>query len=111
MKKLDIPNYQSLKGLKINEWEIYKASDTAIHDCGGDCYIFGLKRECGHSTHAAVAISQNIDDDGFIRVTLMYHQYSNRFYTWNPKLEVLKNKMGFWKNIVFYIEKEHKKYL
>ena len=109
MKKLDIPNYESLKGVRINEWEIYKANDTNIHDCGGSCYLFSLKRECGHSTHAAVAISQNIDD-GFIRVTLMYHQYSNRFYTWNPKLEVLKDKMGFWKNIVFYIEKEHKKY-
>jgi hypothetical protein len=110
MKKLDIPNYQSLKGLKINEWEIYGVADTIEHECGGSCYIFRLKRECGHPSHAGVAITQNIDD-GCIRVTLMYHQYSNKFYTWNPKLEVLKDKMGFWKNIVFYIEKEHQKYL
>ena len=60
MKKLDIPNYQSLIGLKINEWEIHKATETAIYDCGGDCYIYRLKRECGHSSHAAVAINQNL---------------------------------------------------
>ena len=111
MKKLDIPNYESLKGLKINMWEIYAAADTMEAECGGGCYIFRLKRECGHVRHGAVAISQNIDDDGFIKVTLMYEAYRNKFYTWNPKLEVLKDKMGIWKNIVFYIEKEHQKYL
>ena len=107
MKKLDIPNYESLKGVRINEWEIYAAADTGMN---GD-YVFRMKRICGHPNHSAVAISKNIDDDGTIKVTLMYHQYSNQFYSWNPKLSTMKDKMAFWKAIEFYIEKQHQKYL
>ena len=109
MKKLDIPNYESLKGFRINEWEIYAAADTGMSITGK--YVFRLKRICGHPKHGAVSIDKNIDDDGTIKVTLMYESYTNQFYSWNPKLSTMRDKMAFWKAIEFYIEKEHQKYL
>lgn len=102
MKKLDISNYEGLKGYQIQNWVIYNAEET------NENYIFRLSRVDGDVIHSAVAFNREITSEG-VKMYVMYESYSNKIWTGYIPLSDLKDKNKLWMLMESYIENAHNK--